>query len=133
LGYFVAYAMWNYLTFPFCCVTVPGVETRELEEHQERGETWRVMEVTFPDSFATHTKIQKFYFDEKFMLQRMDYITDVAGGVVAQYCFDHKEIGGIVLPTFRRVVRRDPETNKPFISGPSSFLLDYVEISVRDK
>lgn len=132
LGYFVSYAMHNYITFPFCCATVPGVRTRELEEHQERGETWRVLEVTFPDSFATHCKVQKFYFDEKFMLQRMDYTTDVAGGVVAHYCFDHKEIGGIVFPTFRRVIRRDQETDMPLISGPSSFLLDYIEINIRD-
>lgn len=87
----------------------------------------------FPRLFCDHTKIQKFSFDEKFMLQRMDYITDVAGGVVTHYCFDHKEIGSIVFPMFRRVLHRDPETNKPLISGLSSFLLDYVEVSVRDK
>ena len=131
LTYFVGYALYNYLVTPFC-FTWPGFQTRELPEHEERGQLWRVLEVTYPDSFATHTKVQKFYFNDKFMLQRLDYVTDVAGGIVAHYCFDHKEVGGIVFPMLRRVVRRVPETNEGVVGGPSSFTLDYCELSLKE-
>lgn len=129
LTYFVGYAFWNYLTTPFC-FTWPGVTTREIETHEERGQLWRVLEVTYPDSFATHTKVQKFFFDDNFMLQREDYVTDVAGGIVAHYCFDHTDIGGLVFPMMRRVTRRDAETSMPVLGGPTSFLLDYCSIKL---
>jgi hypothetical protein len=54
MTYFVEYAMWNYLATPFC-FTWPGFQTREVKEHQEREQTWRVLEVTFPDYFTAHT------------------------------------------------------------------------------
>jgi hypothetical protein len=130
LTYFVGYALYNYLVTPFC-FTWPGFETRELEAHEERGQLWRVLEVTYPDSFATHTKVQKFYFNAKLMLQRIDYVTDVAAGIVTHYCFDHKEIGGIVFPMLRRVVRRDPVTG-PVIDGPTSFVLDYCKVRLHE-
>ncbi|CZR50266.1 uncharacterized protein PAC_00138 [Phialocephala subalpina] len=78
---------------------------------REHGQIWRVLEVTYPDGCATHTKVQKFYFDEEFMLQREDCVTDVAGGVVVHYCLDPKEVGGIVFPMLTRVLRRDPESD----------------------
>jgi hypothetical protein len=130
LTYFVGYALWNYLATPFC-FTWPGFKTREADEHQERGQTWRVLEVTFPNSFATHTKVQKYYYNDDFLLQRLDYVTDVAGGVVAHYCFDHTEVGGMVFPMTRRVVRRDAETNVAAIDGRSSFILDYCGITLK--
>jgi hypothetical protein len=132
LTYFAAYAHWNYLCAPFI-FTWPGFSTREIESHAEAGQIWRVLEVTHPDGFPTHTKIQKFYFDsEKFLLRRLDYVTDVAAGVVAHYCYDHKNIDGIVFPTFRRVVWREQD-DSAVIHGPSSFILDYVSLVINDK
>jgi hypothetical protein len=132
LAYFIEYAMWDYLTTPFI-FTWPGFKYRELGLHQEDGETWRVLEVTFPDGFPAHTQIQKFYFDSKdFMLRRGDYTTDVLGGVAAHYCYDYKEIDGIWFPTFRRVVKRNPDGSTR-IHGPSAFILDYVSVAVCDK
>ena len=49
----------------------------------EGGETWRVLEVIYPDGISAHTKVQKLYFDDGFMLKRLDYVTDVLGGVAA--------------------------------------------------
>jgi hypothetical protein len=49
------------------------------------------------------------------MLKRLDYTTDVIGGVATHYCYDPKTVDGIVIPTLRRVVRRTPEG--PLISG----------------
>lgn len=84
--YFGGYAIWNYLLFPFV-LAQPGFQTRELGEHQESHKTWRVLEAVFPDGFHAHTKVQKFYFGPDFLLRRIDYKTDVAGGVAAHYCF----------------------------------------------
>lgn len=69
LTYFLGYAIWNYLTVPFL-FTRDGFTTRELEEHVEGNERWRVLEVTYPDDVPAHTKVQKLYFDEQFMLKR---------------------------------------------------------------
>jgi len=127
LTYFIGYAIWNYLSAPFL-FTRPGFTTQELEEHIENGETWRVLEVTYPDNFPAHTKVQKIYFDQSFILKRLDYTTDVVGGVATHYCYDPKTVDGIVIPTLRRVVRRTPEG--PLISERTSFLLDYADVVV---
>src|ERR1700730_6394053 len=38
---------WNYLTTPFL-FTAPGFEVKEIDPHQENGETWRCLHVRFP-------------------------------------------------------------------------------------
>jgi len=48
---------------------------------------------------------QTLYFDEKGLLQQLDYVTVGPG---AHYTFDHTNFKGIVVPTFRRVVLRSP-------------------------
>jgi hypothetical protein len=37
---------------------------RELEAHVEGRETWRVLEVTYPEGVPAHTKVQKLYFGD---------------------------------------------------------------------
>lgn len=127
LTYFLGYAMWNYLTTPFL-FTWPGFTTREVEGHVENRQTWRVLEVTYPDTVPAHTSRQRLYFDEAGMLKRLDYVTDVLGGVGAHYCYDPKTFDGIVMPTLRRVVRRTPDGVN--LSGPTSFVLDYTDVSI---
>jgi hypothetical protein len=39
-----------------------------------------------------------------------------AGG--AHYCFDHHKVGGIIFPTYRRVLGRDPKAEEPESSAP---------------
>ena len=63
------------------------------------------------------------------LLKRLDYTTDVLGGVAALYCYDTMAFDGIIIPTLRRVVRRTPDG--PLLSGRTSFLLDYVDVAVR--
>lgn len=120
LLYFNAYAMWNYLSTPFL-LTRPGFHTQEVGPHEEMGQSWRVLEVTYPDNIPFHTKTQRLYFNEQGLLQRLDYSTDVAGGVASHYCFDHKPFQGITLPTLRRVVAR--RESGPTIFGPTAVLL----------
>jgi hypothetical protein len=86
--------------------------------------------VTYPDDVPAHTKVQQLYFGDDFLLRRLDYTTDVVGGVAAHYCYDLLTIDGIVFPTLRRVVRRTPEG--PLLSGRTSFILDYTNIAVRE-
>jgi hypothetical protein len=140
LAYFIGYAQWNYMSFPFA-LAGPGFETREIEEHWEPGyvnsdgvlESWRVLEVSFPENYDAHTRLQKFYFDrEKLWIRRMDYVTDVAKGVAAHYCFDHQVIKGIVVPMLRRVVGRYPGTSTARVFGPSGFKLDYFDVDFEE-
>lgn len=129
LTYFLGYAIWNYLTTPFLFLS-PGFSVNELAPHKEGLETWRVLEVTYPPEIPAHTAVQKLYFDGDAMLRRLDYVTDVLGGVAAHYCYDAKSFSGLTMPTLRRVVRRTPEG--PLLSGKTSFLLDYFEVEIVD-
>jgi hypothetical protein len=54
MTYLIGYAMWNYLTVP-SLFAKPGFVTQELAEHNERGETWRVLEVHIRTTFR-HTR-----------------------------------------------------------------------------
>ncbi len=128
LLYFNSYAMWNYLCTPFL-FTRPGFALRELEPHREGTDVWRRLHVTFPEDVPTHCAEQVFYFDDKGLLQRVDYVTDVAGGVAAHYCYDHARFGGISFPTLRRVVRRTPENASQ--AQPTAILIQITDILVR--
>lgn len=109
VGYFLSYAMWNYLTTPYL-LTFPGVQAREINPWQENGQTWRRLHVTFPDAIATHTAQQTFYYDDDGLLRRHDYTVDVnAGATAAHYTGQHQRFGGLVFPTRRRVYRRNPD------------------------
>ena len=78
-GYFSSYALWGYLTTPFL-YTYPGFEAQEIEPWYENGERWRVLQVTFPDEYASHTRTQYSHFCEDGLLRRHLYTVDVLGG-----------------------------------------------------
>ena len=108
LLYFLGYALWNYAVTPFV-FTWPGVVCREGERWQERnGASWRRLHVTYPFGFPTHSPDQTFYFDDAGLLRRLDYTADVFGSSArgAHYCEDHRDFGGIVVPTHRVVYTR---------------------------
>lgn len=106
-GYFISYATWTYLLEPFL-FTLPGVQAREIEPWSEVGETWRRLEVEFPDTVASHSRTQTYYIDADTGLQRrVDYSPDVNGNpLVAHYTTEHRTFGGLVVPTRRRVLLR---------------------------
>jgi hypothetical protein len=111
LAYFLNYALWNYLTTPFL-FTYPGVRTEEIEPWREGDESWRRLRASFPESIATHSDPQVFYFDADFAQRRMDYAPEVIdNSPAAHYTSDHRRFDGIVFPTRRRVYPRDPRTN----------------------
>jgi catechol 2,3-dioxygenase-like lactoylglutathione lyase family enzyme len=103
LAYFTSAATWNYLTVPFV-FTYEGVAAHEVGPWDEDGATWRRLAVTFPPGIANHNPDQVFYYDEQFMLRRMDYSPAVTGSPrVAHYTHDPQTFDGFVFPTRRRV------------------------------
>ncbi|MFD6751748.1 hypothetical protein [Streptomyces anthocyanicus] len=110
MGYFISYATWTYLTEPLL-FTLPDVETEEVEPWEEDGETWRRLQVTFPETIASHSRQQTYYFDSATGLQRrMNYDVEVNGWAkVGHYTSEHKNFDGLIAPTRRRVLLRNEE------------------------
>lgn len=129
VAYFAGYAMWNYLTLPFV-LTGPGFSSDELEPWPEQGQTWRRLAVTFPEDLATHNRDQIFYFDSTGLLRRHDYNADVFGGTpAANYSDQHRAFGGIVYPTRRRVVPRQPDNTT--LPEPVLVSIDLLDATAR--
>ena len=104
-AYFNGYALWTYLTTPFL-MTLPDFTVNEIDPIEDHGERWYGLQAQFPDRFASHSRLQEFYFDSDFVLRRHDYRVDVAGGFAAiQYVYDVVEADGIRLPSKRRAYR----------------------------
>jgi hypothetical protein len=110
IAYFTSAANWNYFTQPFS-FTYPGVQVSEIQPWREGDETWRRLAVHFPPNNANHNSDQVFYYDQHFMLRRMDYAPDVTGGLthIAHYTDDHKTFDKFVFPTRRRIYRREDD------------------------
>ena len=104
-AYFNGYALWTYLTTPFL-MTLPDFTVNEIDPIEDNGERWYGLQAQFPDRFASHSRLQEFYFDSDFVLRRHDYRVDVAGGFAAiQYVYNMVEADGIRLPSKRRAYR----------------------------
>ncbi len=109
MAYFASAATWNYLTAPFV-FTYPDVTAREIEPWRENGSSWRRLAVTFGPAIANHNPDQVFYYDDEFMLRRMDYSPDVTGNPrVAHYTHSPRTFDGFVFPTLRLVHLHDAE------------------------
>ena len=95
LLYFAGYAWWGYANAPFM-LAGPGFEVRE-QDHR--------LEVRFPEDLPTHSREQVFYFDSDGLIRRLDYTAEPFGSWAraAHLCEEHREFGGIVFPTRRRV------------------------------
>jgi hypothetical protein len=91
--YFAGYALWNYFTTPYL---LTRIETRE---------EGRRLHAVFPPDVPTHSREQTFHFDERGLLERLDYTAEVFGGwAKAQHvCREHRTFDGLILPTWRRV------------------------------
>jgi len=71
--------------------------------------TWRRLKVRFPADIATHSTEQTLYFDQQGLLKRHDYDVEISGGTAAaHYASGLKKFSGIVFPTKRRIVPRQP-------------------------
>jgi hypothetical protein len=109
LAYFVGCAMWTYLSTPFFLAR-PDIQSEEIEQWQEGGETWRRMKVRFPKDIATHSTEQILYFDQQGWLKRHDYHVEISGDIAAaHYVSDIKKFSGIVFPTKHRIFGLQPD------------------------
>jgi hypothetical protein len=103
VAYFQGEALWTYLTTPFL-YTYDGFITEEISPIQVDGETWRRLKVTFPESVKSHTREQFSCFGPDGLLRRHDYTVDILGGATGlNYASEYRNVGGIVIPTKRRV------------------------------
>jgi hypothetical protein len=120
LAYFAGYTMSTYLRLPFVLVG-DGIVTEEIEPWVVDGQPWRRLRVTFPDSFATHSKVQTFYFDADGLCRRHDYEVEIQGNnAAARYIYDYIEVQGLMVPTRFRIFPRTPENvslAEPLIVG----------------
>src|SRR4029079_16757204 len=132
LVYFAGYAWWNYLTLPLL-LTREGVIATETEPLHRRDGDWRRLEVTFPPGLHTHSRRQGFHYDEAPRLRRHDYVADIVGRCAhaAHFCDDHRESGGLLFPTRRRVRPIAPAGR--VLPGPVLVALDLDAIEVQSR
>lgn len=128
-AYFAGYAWWNYLNHPLFLLR-DDFGVREGESLAGKEGVWRRLDVTFPAGLDTHSPLQSFFYDEDLRLRRHDYVAEVVGGWAhaAHFCDGHREAGGLLFPTRRRVVPIGPG-ERP-LPGPVLVALDLDEIEV---
>jgi hypothetical protein len=99
LLYFSGYALWNYVSVPFVLLR----EGYELETKDDR-----TLVVTFPEGVHTHCRRQRFRLDDRGLLRQHLYTAEPVGRWArsVHVASEHKESGGLVFPTKRRVYPR---------------------------
>ena len=86
-----------------------------------------MLEVTFPEEYAAHTRRQYSYFGEDGLLRRHLYTVDVLGGAQgANYASEYRALDGVTLATRRRVVAYDGARQK--VPEPVLVSIDLSEI-----
>ena len=110
LIYFAGYAMWTYMTTPFC-FTMPGFAAEEIDPSLQGNETWRRLKVTFPDYLARHSREQIYYLGPDGLVRRNDYVAEAISmeSAAAHVIHDNKEFSGITIGTRRRVYALNPD------------------------
>jgi hypothetical protein len=131
-AYFGGYATWNYLVTPFLFLK-DGFNLEMLEPLSQIPEFPLRLQVIFPDSLPTHCKKQIFYFDQDYLLRRLDYTAEVVSrwAHAAHICENYQDFDGIKIPTKRRVLPL-PFGKKP-LSGPVIVAIDIHEFSPMKK
>jgi hypothetical protein len=102
--YFGGYATWNYLVSPFLFLR-DGFTIEEMTPIEVGNGLWTRLRITFPEDIPTHSRTQIFYFDQEYLLRRLDYTAEVVGSWAhaAHFCDAYKDFEGFKIPTRRRV------------------------------
>jgi hypothetical protein len=96
--------LWGYLATPFL-YTQPGFDAREVEPWLENGKRWRVLQLTFPEEYAAHTRTQYVYFGEDGPVRRHLYSVDILRGAAGtNFVSECRSLNGAKVATRRRVV-----------------------------
>ncbi|KAA0111077.1 hypothetical protein [Mycolicibacterium sp. P1-5] len=103
VAYFTGEALWTYLNTPFL-LTCPGFVCEEIAPIEENGETWRRLNVTFPEHIKSHTCEQVFCFGPDGLLRRHDFTIDIVDPNTESqlHAADYRDIDGIIIPATRR-------------------------------
>lgn len=120
MAYFANYAFWNYFTFPILLIN-PHVQWKQIDNN--------TLEATFFDEIPTHSKIQRFHFDDEGYLLRHDYRADVITkfATASNHITEHMEIDGFLFPS-KRVVT--PRLGKKVLSKPVLINIDVHNINI---
>ena len=125
VAYFASEANWNYFVAPFLFAR-DDFSTEEIEPRREDGQSWRALQVTYPDAVAALTRQQTYYFDDAGLLRRLDYRVDLLSGEPeAHYPSEYREFDGIMVPTRRRVYVRNPDGS--LVLNPVSVAIDVTD------
>ena len=129
LAYFTGEALWTYLTTPFL-YTWPGFVTEEIAAIEVSGETWRRLQVTFPDHIKSHTRQQISCFGPDGLLRRHDFTIDIVGRATGMlYATGYRDVDGIIIPTTRRGYAWQGDYQR--IPEPLLVAIDMGEITIR--
>ena len=128
VAYFQGEALWTYLNTPFL-YTQQGFETQEIASIVVDGETWRRLKITFPNHIKSHSREQISCFGPDGLIRRHDYTVDILGGATGlNYASEYREVGGIVIPTKRRIYAY--EGDYQLVPEPLLVKIDMGEITV---
>lgn len=129
LVYFTGEALWTYLNTPFL-YTWSGFATEEIAPIEADGETWRRLQVTFPDHIKSHTRRQISCFGPDGLLRRHDFTIDVIGGATGMlYATGYREVDGIIIPATRRGYAWQGDYQ--LVPEPLLVTIDMREITIR--
>jgi hypothetical protein len=130
MAYFTGFALWNYLNLPFLAAW-PGFEVEGVTPYPIGPSTWQRVGYSFPDEVATHNKLQALYFDENYIVQRLDYNSEIFGGQgTAHILSGYQTVDGIPFPTRREIVPRGVDGIAA--EGPVLIGMTYSDIEVVD-
>jgi hypothetical protein len=102
--------------------------SEEIAPWSEDGQRWRVLQVTFPDDVASHSRVQSSYFGDDGLLRRHEYTVDVMGGARGlNYASDYRDFDGILVPSKRRIYGYDDRKQK--IPAPLLIAIDLADIT----
>ncbi|MCW9055664.1 MAG: hypothetical protein OQK47_03500 [Gammaproteobacteria bacterium] len=108
LVYFLGIAVWNYSCSPFL------LQNDKVECHKGKaiidvdGSHLDALNVTFPSSMPCQSKQQVFYFSDKGLLRRNDYIGKAFSPVSigTSYYHQYETVDGFAFPTRRTLFPR---------------------------
>lgn len=100
LAYFVGYAIWNYMNFPF----VLNDEQISVEAAKLGGRP--MLDVQYPEGFPAHSRRQFFMLTKDGRLVRQDYVAEVLGdwATAANRCQQSQTVDGLVFYTKRKIL-----------------------------
>jgi hypothetical protein len=112
--YFFGYALTHYHAVPF---TLLDADIRAWDSRR------RALTVAFPPAVHTHCAVQTFYFDERGLIVRHDYVAEIVGAWArgAHLWRDYVTVDGFPIATHRCVYARFGRIPLPVVALDARF------------